>query len=776
MPLNSLPALPLRHFFLGMVLCGIAGVSVGQAAPQITGVSPGAVKPGEPVDITITGGDLANPTALWTSFPAEISLAPGIEGNGTQADRVVYRVKATDPQVLGVHAIRLVSARGVSAMKFLIVDDLPSLAQQAGNTSAANAQPLTLPIAVDGRVENLTLNYYRFSAEAGQKLSMEILARRMGSALDPMLRLFKADGTELAYSDDAPGLLGDARLCHTFAEAGEYILEVRDISFQGGGNHFYRLRIGQFPCINVCYPLGVKRGQTVALEFAGPDVEGIEPLAVTVPTDPTLKWLTVGAKKAGGQGSGFATVSIGDADEVLEVEPNNLPEQSQKVPLANFNGRLQEPGDVDRFTFPAKQGAKITLSAVTRSQGSPADLVLRLLNSQGNKIAEADDTGTEDGILNANIPADGDYTLTVEDLHGRGGSAFAYRVALSETRPTFTLEAVADELNVPAGGLAMIQIVANRSNYNGPIAIRAEGLPEGVTLAPSVIANGQKGVNVCLKSTPEAKSGTLNHLKLIGEATIEGQPVAIPANVSLALKTRANQMPYPPAHLLDSLALAVAPAAPFSLRTEPEEIVFAPDLSATFKVIATRQADYKEPINLAVSNINDGGKPVPSLPGNVKADLKPIPQDQTEIQVTLNAEGNAPQDAFTLVLDGSLKKGNDTFTQPVSLSLKLQKAFTLTVEPQTVAIKPESTQKIKVSVQRVPAFTAPVEVTLKNLPAGVTAPKPTIPADQTSVEVELTASKEAKPASANNITAEGTGSQNNKNFTNASPALTVTIQ
>ncbi len=776
MPLQTTPALPVRCFVLILFFNGLLGTSATQAAPQIIGVSPGAVKPGEPIDLTITGSDLANPAALWTSFPAEFSLTPGIEGNGTQADRVVYRVKATDPNVLGVHAIRLVSPQGVSSMKLLMVDDLSSLAQQAGNTSPATAQALTLPIAVDGRVDNLSLNYYRFTTEAGQKLSIEILARRMGSALDPMIRLFKADGLELAYNDDSPGLLGDARLCHTFAEAGEYILEVRDIGFQGGANHLYRLRIGQLPCINVPYPLGVKRGQAVSLEFAGPDVEGVEPLALTVPTDPTLKWLTVGAKRGNGIGCGFATVSVGDAEEVLEVEPNNTPEQIQKVALTNFNGRLQEPGDVDRFTFTAKQGAKLTLAAVTRRQGSPADLVLRLFNAQGGKIGEADDTGKEDGILSATIPADGDYTLSVEDLHGRGGSAFAYRIAVTETKPTFSLEAVADDLNVPAGGVAMIQIVANRSGYNGPIAIRAEGLPEDVTLCPTVIANGQKGANVCLKSTPAAKAGTLHHLKLIGEATIEGQAVAIPADITLALKAETNQMPYPPANLLDSLALAVAPVAPFSLRTEPEEIVFGPDLSATFKVIATRQADYKEPITLAVSNINDDGKPAPSLPANVTAALNPIPQDQQEVTVTLTAAGNAPQDAFTLVLDGSLKKGNATITQPVSLSLKLQKAYTLSIEPVAVAIKPESTQKIKVNVERIPAFTSPVEVTFKNLPAGITAAKATIPADQMSVEVEITAAKDAKPASANNITAEGTAAQNGKNFAASSAAVTITIQ
>ncbi len=143
--------------------------------------------------------------------------------------------------------------------------------------------------------------------------------------------------------------------------------------------------------------------------------------------------------------------------------------------------------------------------------------------------------------------------------------------------------------------------------------------------------------------------------------------------MSLALKSLTNQMPYPPANLLDDLAIAISPSAAFSLRTEPEVITLAPKGSANFKVIVTRQKDFNEQITLAIGNINDGGpKPVPSLPPNVTAALKPIPANQQEIEITLTATDKAPQGEFTLSLEGSLKKGKQTIKQPISLSLKLQ--------------------------------------------------------------------------------------------------------
>ena len=78
---------------------------------------------------------------------------------------------------------------------------------------------------------------------------------------------FDGAGAELASNDDALGLGGDSQLSYTFPAAGEYLLELRDIRFQGGP---YRLRIGDFPCAAVAYPLAVQRGTATPVAVAGP--------------------------------------------------------------------------------------------------------------------------------------------------------------------------------------------------------------------------------------------------------------------------------------------------------------------------------------------------------------------------------------------------------------------------------------------------------------------------------------------------------------------------
>ena len=123
-------------------------------------------------------------------------------------------------------------------------------------------------------------------------LSFEILGRRLGSLSIRNCRLLDArTGRELpgAYSNDAPGLQTDARLTYTFKTAGDYLIAVRDVSYRGGEDFHYRLRIGDFPCATTTLPLAVKRGSKVAVHFAGPNVDGVAPVEVTVPTDPPIR-------------------------------------------------------------------------------------------------------------------------------------------------------------------------------------------------------------------------------------------------------------------------------------------------------------------------------------------------------------------------------------------------------------------------------------------------------------------------------------------------------
>lgn len=664
-----LQRLRLPAFVILICAACLPGVAFAQS-PTIVSVSPGAVAPGKSVDVTIRGGNLSGATQLWTSFPAKSELAPGVKNNGKNAGQVVFRVTLPQNAPVGIQGIRVVSSNGVSSLALMTVDDLPTVASTGKNTSPSTAQKITLPAAVEGAVPALGRHYYRFEAKAGETLSFEALARRIGSPLDPMLRLYalrEGNVVELAYNDDALGLNGDARFSLRIPHNGQYVVGIRDIRFQGGGNHRYRLRIGDFPCVSVPYPMGAKRGTETTLTFGGTDVAGVEPLKIKVPDDPDLSWMAVGAKRKGGRSSGFATLAVSSAHEALEREPNNDPQHATRVTLgANLNGRFGDPpGDVDRFVFSAKKGQRYRFDAVTRRQGSPTDLYLELQNAKGAKLAQVDDTGTEDGAITYTFPADGNYQLVVHDLLGRGGLEFVYRVVVGPVVAAFDLSAAADHVNVPAGGTAAIAVNAARRGYNGPIKLTAVGLPPGVASVPTVLGAGRGSVQLTLTGTAKAKRGMPAPIRIVGTAVAGKKAITATADVDAALKKIAGGNPFPTPVLSKTLVAAVAPPAPLVLAPQPQTVSVVRGKKANVTIKLSRGAGMTEAVTLALTPVPKKNTQKAGLPPGLKVAAKPIPKGKNEAVVTISTTGKAPRGEFTATLIATHKKGKSTVTTNV---------------------------------------------------------------------------------------------------------------
>ena len=53
-------------------------------------------------------------------------------------------------------------------------------------------------------------DWFKLRLNKGQRVSLEVVAARLGSKLDSVLRIVNTAGRELARTDDAPGLSGDS--------------------------------------------------------------------------------------------------------------------------------------------------------------------------------------------------------------------------------------------------------------------------------------------------------------------------------------------------------------------------------------------------------------------------------------------------------------------------------------------------------------------------------------------------------------------------------------
>ena len=69
----------------------------------------------------------------------------------------------------------------------------PEILASGANTTLAQAQPLSGPVTVNGKLEAVE-NYYRFRAHRNQELVFEVNANRLGSPLDSLLEILDSKG------------------------------------------------------------------------------------------------------------------------------------------------------------------------------------------------------------------------------------------------------------------------------------------------------------------------------------------------------------------------------------------------------------------------------------------------------------------------------------------------------------------------------------------------------------------------------------------------------
>jgi hypothetical protein len=155
------------------------------------------------------------------------------------------------------------------------VDTLPECREREPNDSPETAQPVTLPVIVNGRIDQPgDRDVFRFDGRAGEQIVAEVTARRLDSPLDSVLKLTDAAGKQLAFNDDyedkGSGLEthhADSYLTAILPADGIYFVHISDAQQQGGAEYAYRLRLSEprpdFALRVVPSSLNVRAGMSV---------------------------------------------------------------------------------------------------------------------------------------------------------------------------------------------------------------------------------------------------------------------------------------------------------------------------------------------------------------------------------------------------------------------------------------------------------------------------------------------------------------------------------
>lgn len=191
-------------------------------------------------------------------FITQVFPLGGREGSSTVATIAGWNLPTdklpldTQPGGAAIRQARLNEGQGLGNEVPYVVGTLPEITETEPNDATGEAQPVTLPVIVNGRIGRPgDVDAFRFDGRAGEEVVAEVYARRLNSPLDSLLRLVDATEHVVASDDDHAdpemGLLthqADSYLRFRLTQDGTYRVILLDAQQQGSGAYGYRLRIG----------------------------------------------------------------------------------------------------------------------------------------------------------------------------------------------------------------------------------------------------------------------------------------------------------------------------------------------------------------------------------------------------------------------------------------------------------------------------------------------------------------------------------------------------
>ncbi len=466
------------------------------------------------------------------------------------SERLRVRVTIDPKAAPGEHELRVNTSAGLSNPIYFQVGSLGEVGEAEPNDDhmAPGLQQVPVPCIINGQVRPGDIDHFRFKARRGQSIVVDVAARKIIPYLadavpgwfQAVVAIYDEDGNEVAYQDDYK-FNPDPVLFFEVPKNGTYTLSIHDSIYRGREDFIYRIAVGELPFITRIFPLGAQRGQTVDIVLAGKNLPRTRLTGKLPEEDADVRHISV---RKGGYRSNLMPFAVGEIPEMFEAEPNNSTNEGQSIELPLLvNGRIQQSGDRDVFSFQGEKGDTVSIEVIARRLNSPLDSMVSLSGPGLGKPVRNDDyvskdkhlhlgaglvTHHADSYLLQKLPATGTYFVEIGDTQSKGGLDHGYRLRISPAKPDFELRMEPSGLNIAPGGTAMFTVhVLRKEGFAGKIALYAVELPPGYAMSSAVVPAESDTARFTITADRDIADRFVN-LQIAGMGLINGNKVSRP--------------------------------------------------------------------------------------------------------------------------------------------------------------------------------------------------------------------------------------------------------
>lgn len=672
---------PIRSCLASLIL---AALHVSSAAAQLLQypdpcldyVYPAGAQQGKTVSVELGGfHGLAGAKEVLVEGPPGITVS---EVKAVSAAVVTAKFEIAPDAAPGRRMLRLLGGtNGLTNARSFFVGTLPEILEiEPKEGEPQTPQEVQLPVVVNGRINpTLDVDTFHFSGKAGQKIVAAILAHRMDSIakrlkspgfLDTSLELTDKAGNVLATAEDTLGL--DPVLFIALPADGEYIVRIKSLSFMGSIESIYRLTLGEVPYPTAVFPAGGKRGESVSIEFSGPNVPPGARRTIAIPSDDPFAVQDVSLDGAS-DGIQWLPFLRGDFPESTVASAST---DRTSAPLlgnpSTVNGRFEKSGDENWFRVRLAAGEAVLFQTMAqRHLFSPVDTALEVYDAPGKKLAENDDGrrfaseclhdfASADSWLGFRPPQAGEFFVRIRDQAGAAGERAMYRLSVEPYRPDFQLLQWPDAVPIWGAGTTasfVVQLLA-WGGMNSDVELTVEGLPAGWTAPAGHIpaatfatySDTEYGIKALLTITAPADAApfSLAEFRVRGKAVHDGRTIEHVAQpLSLLGNSHNDRM-----HLRHSRASRAVVAGPLDSRVETtaRELTVEQGASVQIPVKLIRRPETKSQISITAEGQTVAASSAWQAPFALTA-------EQNDVLLPFKVSADRPPGTYSIVVSRS---------------------------------------------------------------------------------------------------------------------------